>query len=456
MGGRGGGSMAASTSTSASGSGTFPAASLSKILSPSPSIELIAGAGGSGLFTSEGVAGRCFDGDADGEEEPPVGLVLPGEDAPGFPSLLFLLFTSPLISFPWREFGGRGFFRRVEGDPGDFAGAPLTRPSWSSSPGSDISCEVRGDSGGRAASNTDCFEIDDASVILAPSPDGREAAFVAAAPAVAAAAPPPPSPARSNSLKACTSRDPFPAPAGAFSSWPPSFILCSTSSKVFWNGLGGGRWDACCDAGGGVGAAESSPSDPVIGDGVPLNGSTPGTSSSSLLVPPPLLVLSSPSSPAGYVSVANDTDSGDEGGGDCTRTRLTTLGFWKLVDGGGCADCGSVWRWLRKKSLEEGKVVAGGGSSGASGKTDGDPELPPAVVAAEGALAEVDEELGAAALRRKGLLEPGVSGIVSDFGRARRKGEELSRICLSLPTAVFRTLSPGEEDDGSRKSNQCE
>jgi len=219
-------------SRSASGSGTFPAASLSKILSASPSIELRAGAGGRGLFTSDGVDGRCFDGDVPGEES--SGLVRLGENdrsmpSGGCPASLFLLFKSTLISLPWRELGGRGFFLNVDGDCWDLASGPLTKPSWSSSPSSDTSCEILGDSGGRAVSNMDCLEIEDASVMLAPSPvdaGGFAAGALAAAPGA------PPRPARRSSLKACTSREPFP-PAATFSAWFPNLGVCPASSNVF-------------------------------------------------------------------------------------------------------------------------------------------------------------------------------------------------------------------------------
>lgn len=73
--------------------------------------------------------------------------------------------SSTLISLPCLEFGGRGFFRADEET------SPVSR--LRSSSGSDISCDVRGDSGWGSciASNRDCLDTEDASVLLPPSPN---------------------------------------------------------------------------------------------------------------------------------------------------------------------------------------------------------------------------------------------------------------------------------------------
>jgi hypothetical protein len=71
--------------------------------------------------------------------------------------------NSTLISLPCREDGGGGFFRP--------AVLPSVIPRRSSS-GSEISCEVRGDSGCASCigSKIDCRDTDDVSVLLPPSP----------------------------------------------------------------------------------------------------------------------------------------------------------------------------------------------------------------------------------------------------------------------------------------------
>lgn len=79
---------------------------------------------------------------------------------------VFSLRNSTFINFPCLELGGGGFFL-----PADEGGVSAMKPLPSSS-GSDISCDVRGDSGNGSctASNIDCRDIDDVSVLLPPSP----------------------------------------------------------------------------------------------------------------------------------------------------------------------------------------------------------------------------------------------------------------------------------------------
>lgn len=159
VGGRGVGMASASASTSIC-SGTLPADSRSNMLSPPSSIERRVGAGGSGLFTSDGVSGhRLEDAELPPGELGPI-LWLADEDVsriPSIPGPLVLSFErSTLMTFPWRELGGGGFFLRVETVWCVLACGLLSRPSRSSSPSaSDISCDVLGVSCTRLASNMD-------------------------------------------------------------------------------------------------------------------------------------------------------------------------------------------------------------------------------------------------------------------------------------------------------------
>lgn len=72
--------------------------------------------------------------------------------------------SSILISLPCLELGGGGFFLP------DVDETSINRRRSSS--GSDISCDVRGDSGCGSCifSNRDCLDVDEASVLLPPSP----------------------------------------------------------------------------------------------------------------------------------------------------------------------------------------------------------------------------------------------------------------------------------------------
>ena len=74
--------------------------------------------------------------------------------------------NSTLINLPCRELGGGGFFLPGVEDVKSVANTLL------SSPGSDISCDVRGDSAWASciASKIDCRDNDEVSVLLPPSP----------------------------------------------------------------------------------------------------------------------------------------------------------------------------------------------------------------------------------------------------------------------------------------------
>ena len=142
-------------------------------------------------------------------------------------------------------------------------------------------------------------------------------------------------PVRRSRRNESTSSEPFP-PCTASGLWLDSFTGCSKSSNVLPNGFGGARLEpdssGCDSAGGKTWPAWA-------------NGSAPPSWSSSLEV------LSAVSSSARRFLSASSSESGD-GGGDCTRTFFTTLGFWKLVFGGGSLDCPRDCRELRKSSLD--------------------------------------------------------------------------------------------------------
>lgn len=223
VGGRGDGMT--STSGSMSISGILPAASRSNMLSLSSSTDCLAGAGGRGLLIS------LDEGRSVGEDI----LLLACPDDPGLPVAAAVspwpssfFFSSIFISFPCREPGGGGggcFFFEA-------GGVGLTR-RVSSSSGSEISWDVRGVScgGGCVESKMDCRDMDDASVMLPPSPaapvgcrwDGDAAA------ADNAAAGTGPWPVKSSLLNASTSMPPFEAAVPC----SPSFALRSMSSNVF-------------------------------------------------------------------------------------------------------------------------------------------------------------------------------------------------------------------------------
>lgn len=220
------------------GSGTLPAASQSNTFSATTSAGDLSGAGGSGLLTSEGVLGLCLEGDVTGAEPLRVGLAL-------FAPVLASLPAAGLINFPCRELGGGGFFLRILG-----AGCkldwepPLISPCRSSSPScSDVSCDVRGVSCTVcSASDMDWRDVDEASVMLAPSPptDGAVPAGGAGCGGVACGGPELPAcPVNNSRLKASTSRV-FLAPAAAPDDCDVSAAPTSKSLSVFWNGFGGG------------------------------------------------------------------------------------------------------------------------------------------------------------------------------------------------------------------------
>ena len=209
------------------GSGVFPAASLSNMLSLSSESWLSrAGAGGRGLLRSvcERWAGDELKnwlellelgvgGDANGNEE--------GSSR-----------SSTFMSFPCREEGGGGFLF-----PAVLTSA--VRPRRSSS-GSEISCEVRGDSACASCigSKIDCRDNDDVSVLLPPSPNAWCACTCEVVGGVDI--PSPEFPVISNLLNASTSNDARPRLAtfvGGITG--PSLSGCSIVSRVFWNGFAG-------------------------------------------------------------------------------------------------------------------------------------------------------------------------------------------------------------------------
>ena len=141
------------------GSGVLPADSLSNTDSLSDSWLDRVGAGGKGLLRS--VKERGLELRYTGEViEPGVGgdctLMVAGSSR-----------SSTFINFPCLELGGGGFFLTANME---VKSVPTT---FRSSSGSDISCDVRGDSGcvSWIASKIDCRETDDVSVLLPPSPN---------------------------------------------------------------------------------------------------------------------------------------------------------------------------------------------------------------------------------------------------------------------------------------------
>lgn len=111
--------------------------------------------------------------------------------------------SSTFINLPCLELGGGGFFLGA-------ADGSAINPVLLSS-GSDISCDVRGDSGNGSctASKIDCRDIDDVSVLLPPSP--RACATCAGAAACAGGVLNPALPVINNLLNASTSIDALPA-----------------------------------------------------------------------------------------------------------------------------------------------------------------------------------------------------------------------------------------------------
>lgn len=119
-----------------------------------------------------------------------------------FSSCMF--WSSTWISLPWRELGGGGFFFRV-------LCVFLTRrlptsSRCSSSPTSEISCDVRGVSQiPYVMSKMDCLETDEASVMLPLSPAGMAAQEVPGVAEEPASGEPCRWPVKSSRLKELTS-----------------------------------------------------------------------------------------------------------------------------------------------------------------------------------------------------------------------------------------------------------
>lgn len=230
VGGLGDGTTSASGSMS--NSGTLPAASLSKMLSLGSSSDL-AGGRGRGLLMLAGLTEDARPGGVGGVP------IRPPEIRRSSAAGLSFSLNSTLINLPCLVAGGGGGFLRAAG----FGWAVVdTGPRLYSSPsGSEISCDVRGVSCIYVASNKDCRDTDEASVILPPSPvvavwcEELEVLLVAAAPGVG------PWPVNNNLLKASTSRPAFPGDRFCSADdCPPSFAACSMSSNVLPKGLAGG------------------------------------------------------------------------------------------------------------------------------------------------------------------------------------------------------------------------
>jgi hypothetical protein len=127
------------------------------------------------------------------------------------------------MSFPCRELGGGGFILPVVED--------VTSIPRKLSSRSDISCDVRGDSGSAPCigSNIDCRDMDDASVLLPPSPS-LWCRCAGGVPSVDT--PSPAFPVKSSLLKASTSKDALPWFI-CFGGPVPSRTDCSIVSNVF-------------------------------------------------------------------------------------------------------------------------------------------------------------------------------------------------------------------------------
>lgn len=214
-----------------SSSGTLPAASLSKMLSLGSSSDL-AGGGGRGLLMPDGLTEDVRPGNVvDVPISPPD---VRRSSAAG----LSCSFVSALINLPCLVAGGGGGFLRA----GGLDWVVDTRPRLCSSlSGSEFSCDVRGVSCRWVASNKDCRDTDEASVVLPPSPvvpvwcEELEVLLVAAVPDAG------PWPVNSNLLNASTSRPAFPPEAFCCAAGcPPSFPACSMSSNVLPKGFAGG------------------------------------------------------------------------------------------------------------------------------------------------------------------------------------------------------------------------
>lgn len=121
-------------------------------------------------------------------------------------------------------------------------------------------------------------------------------------------------------------------------------------------------------------------------------------------------------------------DSGDDGGGDWTRTFLTGLGLAKVVNGGGVADCGNDCRCFWKWSML-GRGCCGSGCRILSAKAE---ELTASVGSAakdDAGNVEVDtagSAAEAAGFLRNGLFVPKTASPAMMGAAQRRWGEWLS------------------------------
>jgi hypothetical protein len=152
-----------------------------------------------------------------------------------------------------------------------------------------------------------------------------------------------------------------------------------------------------------------------------------------------LLLLSSSSEWTGGKRSDISGDSGDDGGGDCTRTLFTTFGFWKLVVGGGWLGLDRACSWCRNRSAEGGRADAFSGVRlGALSSSNGG--------TARGGAAGAD---GAAALRRNGLLEL-KDGCCAMAAGGRQAWE--SRGTFGWKNGVIAQLQVREQDLGTHCS----
>ena len=226
------------------------------------------------------------------------------------------------------------------------------------------------------------------------------------------------------------------------------------SRRVFWNGFGGGRWT-------GTGWAPSSLSDTSAEPAAEARAKGSFCSSvSSLLL---LLLLSSSSRPTGGKRTEASGDSGDEGGGDCTRTLFTTLGFWKLVAGGGWFDVDSVWSSLRKRSAGgRAGALSGVGFGGVSSSSNGGRSgggaggAEPAGALRRNGLLELNEAMAAAAAAAAGMARRGNGKIRQRSNSSSGTGTagSWSYDASQSPMAVGRVSEPGSASDSTDRTNR--
>jgi hypothetical protein len=152
-----------------------------------------------------------------------------------------------------------------------------------------------------------------------------------------------------------------------------------------------------------------------------------------------VLLLSPSSNGTGGKRSDISGDSGDDGGGDCTRTFFTTFGFWKLVVGGGWLGLVRACSWCRNRSADGGRAAASSGVRLGASSSSKDGTARGGAVGAE----------GAAALRRNGLLELN-DGCCAIAAEARQAGG--SRRTFGWEDGVIAQLWVRELDLGTHCS----